>query len=164
MRARASSLRRSARSSACRLWNTAENTGYGSDVSCGDAKKRHLFGCRFLELVAGFPPQGGINFDSGQAQQKKQHPSGCCFFGACGRIRTGDLLITSELLCQLSHTSVLIRVGSSPRSVFAHRASTLQTMWYHTTNSRVRQLLFFAGPYLRQNRYFPRFPGGKYTW
>ena len=26
--------------------------------------------------------------------------------GACGRIRTGDLLITSELLCQLSHTSV----------------------------------------------------------
>ena len=25
--------------------------------------------------------------------------------GACGRIRTGDLLITSELLCQLSHTS-----------------------------------------------------------
>ena len=30
--------------------------------------------------------------------------SGCCFFGACGRIRTGDLLITSELLCQLSHT------------------------------------------------------------
>ena len=26
--------------------------------------------------------------------------------GACGRIRTGDLLITSELLCQLSHTSI----------------------------------------------------------
>ena len=37
---------------------------------------------------------------------KKQHPFGCCFFGACGRIRTGDLLITSELLCQLSHTSI----------------------------------------------------------
>lgn len=33
-------------------------------------------------------------------------PFGCCFFGACGRIRTGDLLITSELLCQLSHTSI----------------------------------------------------------
>ena len=28
------------------------------------------------------------------------------FRGACGRIRTGDLLITSELLCQLSHTSI----------------------------------------------------------
>ena len=27
------------------------------------------------------------------------------FFGACGRTRTGDLLITSELLYQLSHTS-----------------------------------------------------------
>jgi hypothetical protein len=27
--------------------------------------------------------------------------------GACGRIRTGDLLITSELLCQLSHTSTV---------------------------------------------------------
>ena len=27
--------------------------------------------------------------------------------GACGRIRTGDLLITSELLCQLSHTSMV---------------------------------------------------------
>ena len=61
--------------------------------------------CKELELVAGFPPRGGINFDSGQAP-KKQHPFGCCFFGACGRIRTGDLLITSELLCQLSHTSI----------------------------------------------------------
>jgi hypothetical protein len=30
-------------------------------------------------------------------------------FGACGRIRTGDLLITSELLCQLSHTSINAR-------------------------------------------------------
>ena len=38
---------------------------------------------------------------------KKQHPFGCCFFGACGRIRTGDLLITSELLYQLSHSSTL---------------------------------------------------------
>ena len=27
-------------------------------------------------------------------------------FGACGRTRTGDLLITSELLYQLSHTSI----------------------------------------------------------
>ena len=36
----------------------------------------------------------------------REHPFGCCFFGACGRIRTGDLLITSELLCQLSHTSI----------------------------------------------------------
>ena len=30
-------------------------------------------------------------------------------FGACGRTRTGDLLITSELLYQLSHTSGLPR-------------------------------------------------------
>ena len=33
-------------------------------------------------------------------------------FGACGRIRTGDLLITSELLCQLSHTSTRLPEGS----------------------------------------------------
>ena len=94
---------------------------------------------------------------------KKQHPFGCCFFGACGRIRTGDLLITSELLCQLSHTSILIRVGSSPRSVFSHRAATLQAMWYHTTNPRIRQLLFFTDPQRCRSRYFPRFPAGKYT-
>ncbi len=30
---------------------------------------------------------------------------GGVIFGACGRTRTGDLLITSELLYQLSHTS-----------------------------------------------------------
>ncbi len=83
--------------------------------------------------------------------------------GACGRIRTGDLLITSELLCQLSHTSILIRVGSSPRSVFSHRAATLQAMWYHTTNPRIRQLLFFTDPQRCRSRYFPRFPAGKYT-
>ena len=34
-------------------------------------------------------------------------------FGACGRIRTGDLLITSELLCQLSHTSACASEGKS---------------------------------------------------
>ena len=33
--------------------------------------------------------------------------------GACGRIRTGDLLITSELLCQLSHTSACASEGKS---------------------------------------------------
>lgn len=47
----------------------------------------------------------GINFDSGQAKKKDVLPD--VFFGACGRIRTGDLLITSELLCQLSHTSTV---------------------------------------------------------
>ena len=71
--------------------------------------------CKELELVAGFPPRGGINFDSGQAQKKDALPD--VLFGACGRIRTGDLLITSELLCQLSHTSISMRIGSSPYSV-----------------------------------------------
>ena len=33
------------------------------------------------------------------------------FFGACGRTRTGDLLITSELLYQLSHTSIAFQAG-----------------------------------------------------
>ena len=37
---------------------------------------------------------------------KKATPYRELLFGACGRIRTGDLLITSELLCQLSHTSI----------------------------------------------------------
>ena len=32
-------------------------------------------------------------------------------FGACGRTRTGDLLITSELLYQLSHTSISFTDG-----------------------------------------------------
>ena len=32
-------------------------------------------------------------------------------FGACGRTRTGDLLITSELLYQLSHTSIAFQAG-----------------------------------------------------
>ena len=39
--------------------------------------------------------------------KKEHHPRGGVLFGACGRIRTGDLLITSELLCQLSHTSMI---------------------------------------------------------
>ena len=56
-----------------------------------------------MELVAGFPP-AGINFDSGQPQKKDALSD--VLSGACGRIRTGDLLITSELLCQLSHTSI----------------------------------------------------------
>ena len=33
--------------------------------------------------------------------------------GACGRTRTGDLLITSELLYQLSHTSIWLPGGKS---------------------------------------------------
>ena len=38
--------------------------------------------------------------------KKDTIPKDGVLFGACGRIRTGDLLITSELLCQLSHTSI----------------------------------------------------------
>ena len=53
------------------------------------------------------------------------------FSGACGRIRTGDLLITSELLCQLSHTSIFMRL-------------TLKAKWYLTTNPPSRQLLFLC--------------------
>ena len=38
--------------------------------------------------------------------QKKYHARGIVFFfGASGRIRTGDLLITNQLLYLLSHTS-----------------------------------------------------------
>ena len=65
-----------------------------------------LSGVAFLELVAGFSLRGGGKLRLRTSSIKKQHPIGSCFFGACGRIRTGDLLITSELLCQLSHTSI----------------------------------------------------------
>ena len=44
---------------------------------------------------------------------KKATPYRELLFGACGRIRTGDLLITSELLCQLSHTSACASEGKS---------------------------------------------------
>ena len=50
------------------------------------------------------------------------------FFGACGRTRTGDLLITSELLYQLSHTST----SSADRG-------------YYTSFLPRRQLSFFGG-------------------
>ena len=50
------------------------------------------------------------------------------FFGACGRTRTGDLLITSELLYQLSHTS----------------ASSADRGYYISFFPR-RQLSFFGG-------------------
>ena len=36
--------------------------------------------------------------------------------GATGRIRTGDLLITSELLYRLSHSSKLLRANRQGRS------------------------------------------------
>ena len=49
--------------------------------------------------------------------------SGGFIFGACGRIRTGDLLITSELLCQLSHTSREMTLGTIPH--FVSRVKTL---------------------------------------
>ena len=51
----------------------------------------------------GYDPSHLIN-----PQAKKDTiPKDGVLFGACGRIRTGDLLITSELLCQLSHTSMI---------------------------------------------------------
>jgi hypothetical protein len=59
---------------------------------------------RSLELVAGFPPTGD-KLRLRTSLKKDVLPD--VFFGACGRIRTGDLLITSELLCQLSHTSTV---------------------------------------------------------
>ncbi len=36
--------------------------------------------------------------------KEKDYP-GSLFFGACGRARTADLLITNQLLYRLSHTS-----------------------------------------------------------
>ena len=71
-----------------------------------------------------------------------------------------DLLITSELLCQLSHTSILIRVGSAPRSVFAYRASTLQACGIipqipASVNSYFSQALVSA-----KTAIFPAFPPG----
>ena len=45
--------------------------------------------------------------DTYTASAKRKDAARCLQgVGACGRIRTGDLLITSELLCQLSHTSI----------------------------------------------------------
>ncbi len=38
----------------------------------------------------------------------KKTPEPDVFYGACDAIRTHDLLITSELLCQLSHTSLYL--------------------------------------------------------
>ena len=52
--------------------------------------------------------------------------------GACGRIRTGDLLITSELLCQLSHTSISMRSGSSPYSVYRLKSHSVS---YHRSRA-----------------------------
>ena len=45
-----------------------------------------------------------------QIKSKKEEPLHCkgpslCLDGAGGRIRTPDLLITNQLLCQLSYTS-----------------------------------------------------------
>ena len=47
--------------------------------------------------------------------------------GACGRIRTGDLLITSELLCQLSHTSIFITFGSENQVLSYHKSHLAST-------------------------------------
>ena len=46
-----------------------------------------------------------------RGQNEKNQVQGPGFFGACGRTRTGDLLITSELLYQLSHTSIAFQAG-----------------------------------------------------
>ena len=46
-----------------------------------------------------------------RGQNEKNQVQGPGFFGACGRTRTGDLLITSELLYQLSHTSRAFQAG-----------------------------------------------------
>ena len=66
--------------------------------------QQRAFRTSFLELVAGFPPTGD-KLRLRTSLKKDALPD--VFFGACGRIRTGDLLITSELLCQLSHTSTV---------------------------------------------------------
>ena len=58
--------------------------------------------------------------------RKKTPRIGCEESGACGRTRTGDLLITSELLYQLSHTS-----------------TSLTDAEYYTIFFTCRQLSFF---------------------
>ena len=70
-------------------------------------------GMRFILRFIVRPPAslslGGERRRSKILMKTRKNPSNHCDskgFGACGRIRTGDLLITSELLCQLSHTSI----------------------------------------------------------
>ena len=66
------------------------------------------------------PAQNGLLFFAAKPPKTKKRPlrqqkklhfdfSKCSFpFGATGRIRTGDLLITNQLLYQLSHSSTFI--------------------------------------------------------
>ncbi len=82
------------------------------------------------------------------SMRKKTPRRQCKEFGACGRTRTGDLLITSELLYQLSHTSISFTDGR-----------------YYTIFFSCRQLSFSArveyNPYstLRFSPYSPTVSG-----
>ena len=67
--------------------------------------------------------------------------------GACGRIRTGDLLITSELLCQLSHTSNFNTFNSENQVLSYHKA-------YRTSTPIFR----VASPFLSGNTQYNHFP------
>ena len=84
----------------------------------------------------------------GEAQSayyKKKTNTAVCLFGAGSRIRTGDLLITSEMLYQLSHTSVLLdyTLFSTARQVqrTATIYSGLQTVYHYFQRSFFLKIL-----------------------
>ena len=69
--------------------------------------KTSLF-CRDPEEIIGrYPRSTTVRWHKKSDTCKIYH-----FFGASGRIRTGDLLITNQLLYRLSHTSIFrLRLG-----------------------------------------------------
>ena len=58
--------------------------------------------------------------------------------GACGRTRTGDLLITSELLYQLSHTSISFTDGRYYTIFFSCRQLSFSTRVEYNLYSTLR--------------------------
>ena len=77
----------------------------------------------------------GIIRPHNEGNKKGAPVRGLFFCGACGRIRTGDLLITSELLCQLSHTSIF-----KPHSILAQLYPHVKTCFYHKPNPQKTEL------------------------
>ena len=62
--------------------------------------------------AAARPSADGCRTDAshnGPVAPKRATPFGVALFGATGRTRTGDLLITNQLLYQLSHSSINAR-------------------------------------------------------
>ena len=74
------------------------HTIFKTSLFCGDPE----------EIISRYPRSITVRWH----KKKVIHARYITFFGASGRIRTGDLLITNQLLYRLSHTSIFrLRLG-----------------------------------------------------